>query len=131
MLVFQSSLPVLLFSPHETNLLLRGGTNVSKSPSADFTTHILLPFLQRHFGIECHLEIRKRGFSSRGGGEVFIRVCPLKRKLRCISLIERGEIVSFTGSVWTARQEYGNVPRPLFTTTLFFKVFLLIILIGR
>src|SRR5271154_4427387 len=108
-LVFQSALPVLLFSPHETTLVLRGGTNVQRSPTINHTEYILLPFLRTHFGIECDLEIRKRGFASHGGGEVKVRISPLEHKLKCISLLDRGEIVSFTGIIWTARQEYQNV----------------------
>ena len=113
-LVFQSALPVLLFSPHATNVLLRGGTNVQKSPAIDYTKHILLPFLNSHFGIECVLDIRKRGFSSHGGGEVIVTISPLKYKLKCISLLDRGDVVSFTGVVWTARQEYQNVTLTFF-----------------
>ena len=108
-LVFQSALPVLLFAAHETTVVLRGGTNVQKSPAIDYTKYILLPFLKTHFGIECALEIRKRGFSSHGGGEVMGTISPLQHKLKCISLLDRGDIVSFTGIIWTARQEYQNV----------------------
>jgi RNA 3'-terminal phosphate cyclase (ATP) len=113
-LVFQSALPVLLFAPHETKLVLRGGQNVQKSPAIDYTKHILLPFLKKHFGIECNLDVRKRGFSSHGGGEAFITISPLEYKLKCISLLDRGEITSFTGVIWTARQEYHNVTPPFF-----------------
>jgi RNA 3'-terminal phosphate cyclase (ATP) len=109
-LVFQSALPVLLFAPHETTVVLRGGTNVQKSPAIDYTKYILLPFLNMHFGIECALELRKRGFSSHGGGEVMVTISPLQHKLKCISLLDRGEIVSFTGIISTTRQEYQNVP---------------------
>ena len=117
-LVFQSALPVLLFAPHETTVVLRGGTNVQKSPAIDYTKYILLPFLKTHFGIECALEIRKRGFSSHGGGEVMVTISPLQHKLKCISLLDRGEIVSFTGIIWAARQEYQNVTPPLSPTVL-------------
>jgi len=108
-LVFQSALPVLLFAPHETKLLLRGGTDVQKSPAIDYTKHILLPFLNKHFGIDCTLDVRKRGFSSHGGGEAFITISPLKHKIKCISLRERGEISSFRGIIWTARTQCDNV----------------------
>ena len=110
MLVFQSALPVLLFAGHETKLILKGGTDaISKAPPIDFTKHILLPFLQRHFRIECTLDIRKRGFSSYGGGEAFVTIQPLEHPLKCISLLDRGQITSFTGVVWSARQEYPSV----------------------
>ena len=110
--MFQSSLPVLLFLPQNTTLLLRGGTNVSNSPATEYIEYILLPFLQRHFSIDCQIETRTRGFSSRGGGELFVRVERLRRKLRCVRVLERGEIVEFIGIVWSARREYKNVTRP-------------------
>lgn len=111
--MFQSALPVLLFAPHETKLFLRGGTDVQKSPSIDYIKHILLPFLKNHFGVDCALDIRKRGFSSYGGGEALITISPLTHKLKCISLRERGEITSFTGVIWTARARYENVSHAL------------------
>jgi len=49
---------------------------------------------------------------SHGGREVFVTISPLEHKLKCISLLERGEIVSFTGIIWTAREEYQNVIPP-------------------
>ena len=107
--MFQSVLPVLLFAPHSTKVVLRGGTDVQKSPPIDYTKYILLPFLKKHFGIESTLEIRKRGFSSHGGGELFLTVDPLEHTLKCINIRERGDITGFTGIIWTARQEYPNV----------------------
>ncbi len=107
---------MLLFAPHETKLVLRGGTDVQKSPPVDYTKYILLPFLKKHFGIECDLDVRKRGFSSHGGGEVFVTISPMEYKLKCISLLDRGEITSFTGIIWSAKQEYKNV-RPLSRVT--------------
>ena len=100
---------MLLFTPFSTNVLLRGGTDVQKSPPIDYTKHILLPFLKKLFGIECNIEIRKRGFSSYGGGELFVTVDPLEHKLKRINLLERGDITGFTGIIWSARQEYPNV----------------------
>jgi RNA 3'-terminal phosphate cyclase (ATP) len=116
MLVFQSALPVLLFAGHETKLILSGATDaMSKAPPIDFTKHILLHFLQRNFGIECTLDIRKRGFSSYGGGEAFITIQPLQYPLKCFSLLERGQITSFTGIIWSARQDYPSVTPPSFS----------------
>jgi len=118
MLVLQSALPVLLFAGHETKLILRGGTDtMSKAPPIDFIKHVLLHFLQRHFGINCALDVRKRGFSSYGGGEAFVTIQPLVYPLKSISLLERGQITSFTGIIWTARQEYPSVSKPLFAWT--------------
>jgi RNA 3'-terminal phosphate cyclase (ATP) len=108
-LVFQSALPALLFAPHETSLILRGGTNVSKSPSIDYTRLILLPFLKTHFGVQSEIEIRKRGLPASGGGELYITVKPLEHKLGCVSLRERGDVTSFHGIMWAAREEHKSV----------------------
>jgi RNA 3'-terminal phosphate cyclase (ATP) len=51
----------------------------------------------------------KRGTASQGGGEVSVSISPLKEKLRCISLRERGEIIGFKGEVFIAKQEYETV----------------------
>ena len=81
MLVFQSALPVLLFAKHQTKLILRGKTDEETVPPIDYTKFIFLPFLKKHFGIDCQLEVHKRGVSSLGRGEVSITVKPLSRKL--------------------------------------------------
>lgn len=109
-LVFQSALPVLLFAEEDTTLLLRGGTDaLTAAPPVYFTHLILLPFLKKHFGIECEIDIQKRGFTSFGGGQLGVRISALKNPLRCISLLERGEISSFTAEIWIARQQYETV----------------------
>ena len=108
-LVFQSALPVLLFVQHETRLLLRGKTDKRTSLAIDYTKYIFLPFINKHFGIECNLDVRKRGLTFMGDGELFITINPLKQKLKCISLLERGEIISFTGVIWNAKQEFKSV----------------------
>ena len=107
--MFQSALPVLLFAPHDTTLILKGGTDVQKSPSVDYMRYILLPVLKKHFGVESEVEVRTRGLSPHGGGELLITIKALEHKMKCISLIERGNITSFQGIIWTARQECENV----------------------
>jgi|SRR5208282_5145056 len=108
-LVFQSALPVLLFAKHQTKLTLRGKTDEQKTPPIDYTKFIFLPFLKRHFGVDCTLEVHKRGLSSLDGGEVSITVNPVNGRLKCISLLERGDIVSFTGIIWNAKEDYKMV----------------------
>jgi RNA 3'-terminal phosphate cyclase (ATP) len=106
--MLQCALPALLYSPTTSQLTMRGATNVSLSPPIDYTKHILLPFLKTHFGIECDLDIKRRGLSS-GHGEVPVTVQPLKQELPCISLRTRGEIISFNGIIWSADKDHTNV----------------------
>lgn len=105
-LVLQSALPVLLYAHHETTIVLKGRLDKHSSPELDYAKCILLPFLNRHFGIECSLDVRKRSLDE---AELFITVTPLKRKLKCISLLERGKIDSFAGVIWNVREEYDSV----------------------
>lgn len=112
MLVFQSALPVLLFANQQTNLVLRGRTDKCDALAVDYTKYIFLPFLKRYFGVECSLEVRRRGISSLSDGEIFISVYPLNRTLNCVSLLERGEVISFTGIIWNANKEHKNVVLP-------------------
>lgn len=105
-LLLQIALPVLLFtsSPCPPSVLtLRGGTNAANAPQIDYTKHVLLPFMRRHFGLECvDLEIRKRGYFPRGGGEVSVAVSPFfaggpRERLKGVSLLTRGRVVSVGG----------------------------------
>ncbi|KAF9492274.1 RNA 3'-terminal phosphate cyclase [Pleurotus eryngii] len=89
-LLLQTALPMLLFAPvppeealplEPSTLVLRGGTNASQAPQIEYTQHILVPFLKRHFGVDSRLEIslNKRGYYPKGGGELIpSRIEPLK-----------------------------------------------------
>jgi hypothetical protein len=106
---FQSVLPVLLFARQQTTLVLRGRTDEPKSPAADYMQYILLPFLSTHFAIDCDLIITKRCCSNQSDGEMLVTVKPVERKLRCISLLEKGRLSSITGVIWTTKHEYKIV----------------------
>lgn len=83
------------------HLTLKGGTNVSKSMSGEYTQHVLLPILHR-IGlplIEC--EIKDRGWTGNASkiGEVHIRMrrSPISRfKLPSFEVRDRGDIEKFT-----------------------------------
>ncbi|KAF8906044.1 RNA 3'-terminal phosphate cyclase-domain-containing protein, partial [Gymnopilus junonius] len=102
-LLLQISLPLLLFSPTPvpaSTLTLFGGTNATLAPQVDYTKHVFLPFIQRHFGIDrVSLDIRKRGYFPKGGGEVRLSVVPFAGdyKLRSFSLMNRGKIKWISG----------------------------------
>lgn len=92
-----------------STLRLLGGTNAGLAPQIDYTEHVFLPFLRRHFlpskssgdlnipfhrdpGVE--LNCRVRGYYPKGGGEVVASMFPLLHgeRLRPISLLQRGKI---------------------------------------
>ena len=60
-------------------LTVKGGTDVSWSPSIEYTEKILREAYQR-MGINFSLEITKRGYYPKGGGEVRLEIFPSKIK---------------------------------------------------
>ncbi|MDK2782203.1 MAG: 3-terminal phosphate cyclase [Archaeoglobi archaeon] len=90
-LLLQCILPVMMRRGGE--LIVRGGTDVRWSPTADYFRNVFL----RALNTNVHLEIRRRGFYPAGGGEVFVKVEPsefrplrisepLKEKIRGVSV---------------------------------------------
>ena len=108
----QVGLPMLLFAPHESELVIHGITDERISPSVDYIRYIFLPFLKRHWRIDCAVDVLKHGIEPFGQGEVILRIKPLRDRLRCISLLERGNIISFTAVIWTAPQFHPKVRSP-------------------
>jgi RNA 3'-terminal phosphate cyclase (ATP) len=68
-LVLQALLPGLCFAPHATRVTLSGGTNNPLAPSTDYMENVLIPTL-RLMGYDSQVELVRRGFYPRGGGEV-------------------------------------------------------------
>lgn len=70
MLVLQALLPLLVVRGGEVRV--HGGTDNPLAPPIDFTTTVLLPAL-RQAGIGVELELVRRGYYPKGGGEVVAR----------------------------------------------------------
>lgn len=103
-LLLQVALPLLLFAPkpvQASTLTLLGGTNATMAPQVDYTKHVFFPFIRRHFGVEnVNLNIHKRGYFPKGGGEVSLSVVPFAgqdQKLRPCRLMERGKVKWIAG----------------------------------
>ncbi|KIK63775.1 hypothetical protein GYMLUDRAFT_71893 [Collybiopsis luxurians FD-317 M1] len=101
-LLLQIAFPLLLFSPQASDtsvssLNLKGGTNATQAPQIDYTQNVFLPFVRRHFGIKADVQIKKRGYFPKGGGEVLVTVTPLVHQLQSFRLLERGEIRGIRG----------------------------------
>lgn len=93
-MLLQIALPLLLFSrdtSEPSTLTLKGGTNASLAPQIDYTEHVLFPFLRTHFGANVQLDVRRRGYFPKGGGELSVSVSP-GGKLRSASVMERGAV---------------------------------------
>ncbi|XP_069673562.1 RNA 3'-terminal phosphate cyclase [Periplaneta americana] len=103
-LLIQVALPCIMFSNGTTILKLRGGTNAEMAPQIDYTTEIFRPLLER-FGATFDYKIIRRGYFPKGGGEVHIRVNPVKQ-LKAVSLVDSGHVVRIWGWAFVA----GSLP---------------------
>lgn len=74
-LLLQALLPVMIASGKPCDAEIIGGTDVRMAPPLDYFREILLGFLAR-MGAQIRLEVRKRGYYPRGGGEVRVSVSP-------------------------------------------------------
>ncbi|KAJ7208156.1 RNA 3'-terminal phosphate cyclase domain-containing protein [Mycena haematopus] len=100
-LLLQISLPILLFArgPTPSTLTLKGGTNATMAPQIDYIQHIFLPFAARHFGLKADVDVRRRGYFPKGGGQVHVTVFPCVdgAKLTAASVLKRGAITRIGG----------------------------------
>lgn len=103
-LLLQAALPCTLFAKSHTTLRLHGGTNAEMAPQIDYTTEVFRPILEK-FGATFNLDLIRRGYFPKGGGEVIINVDPVA-KLDSVNLTERGNITSIYGWSFVA----GTLP---------------------
>jgi RNA 3'-terminal phosphate cyclase (ATP) len=90
-LIFQTVLPPLAFAGNASRVLIKGGTHVSWSPSADYIRDVFLPAVAP-MGIQAKMEIHRRGFYPIGGGEMEITVEPSHAVLKPLRIKERGAL---------------------------------------
>lgn len=106
-LLLQLALPLFLFSADApdavpTTLTLHGGTHAAHAPQAEFTQHVLLPFLRTHLGLAPTLEIRRRGYYPKGGGKLIVTVPPVRGPLPAFCVRERGDVRRIRGRAYVA-----------------------------
>jgi RNA 3'-phosphate cyclase len=97
-LVLQAGVLAASFAPGETSLTVTGGTDVRKAPSMDYFQNVLVPLLAR-MGIIVSLEVRKRGYYPRGGGEVLARIAPPSGKPAPLRIEGPGRLLGIKGRV--------------------------------
>jgi RNA 3'-terminal phosphate cyclase (ATP) len=78
-LILQVLIPVVAISQKKLSLTIKGGTDVLWSPCIDYTQYVLKEAYSR-MGIKFSLEIIKRGYYPKGGGEIKLQVFPSKLK---------------------------------------------------
>jgi RNA 3'-phosphate cyclase len=94
-LVLQALLPVAISSGEEFSFHIRGGTDVRGAPPMDFLRYVLVPLLAK-MGAKVHVDILRRGYYPRGGGEVQVEV-PSCSGLRPLVLDTQGELRAVRG----------------------------------
>ncbi|XP_075038638.1 RNA 3'-terminal phosphate cyclase [Mixophyes fleayi] len=99
-LLLQVSLPCVLFAETPSELVFKGGTNAEMAPQIDHTTMVFKPIAER-FSFKLDCDIRRRGYYPRGGGEILVRVSPVKY-LTPINLTDRGTVTKIYGRAFVA-----------------------------
>ena len=79
-LVLQALVPAVALSRASLDLELIGGTDVPWSPTCDYITEVLGHCLQR-MGITFNLEVFRRGYYPKGGGQVKVSIEPCEEVL--------------------------------------------------
>jgi len=104
-LVFQTVLPIILFSGQACEIKFVGGTHNMAAPTYDFIENSFLHTLNR-FGTDITCELQQPGFYPVGGGRwsVLVNQCKLSK----IELMDRGELVNRK-----AVARLGNLPREI------------------
>ncbi|XP_074110029.1 RNA 3'-terminal phosphate cyclase [Cotesia typhae] len=105
-LLAQVALPIALFLPpcDPITLILRGGTNVPMGPHIEYLTEVFRPWLNK-FGADFDFTVLKRGYYPKGGGEIHLRIPPIK-SLNSVEMLQLGDIKSISGWAYVA----GSVP---------------------
>jgi RNA 3'-terminal phosphate cyclase (ATP) len=90
-LILQVLIPVIAISKKQLNLKIKGGTDVLWSPTIDYTQHVLQEAYSR-MGINFSLELIKRGYYPKGGGEIKLQVNPSNVKSILFSKRKTNEV---------------------------------------
>ena len=85
-LILQVLIPVVSIAQKKLILIIKGGTDVLWSPSMDYTQYVLKEAYSR-MGIKFSIEVIKRGYYPKGGGEIKIQVYPAE--IKSVNFIER------------------------------------------
>lgn len=93
-LVLQALIPVAVSGAAPCRVTIGGGTDVRGAPPIDYLQRVLLPLIGR-MGVRVALNVRRRGYYPRGGGEVELSVQP--GKLRPIRLESPGRLLRIGG----------------------------------
>lgn len=94
-LVMQAALPVAIASGEATAMHISGGTDVRAAPPLDYFRYVLLPLLDK-MGLKARVDVLRRGYYPRGGGEILVEVQALL-PLRPLLLDSPGALTEIRG----------------------------------
>ncbi|KAJ7332448.1 hypothetical protein JRQ81_014628 [Phrynocephalus forsythii] len=103
-LLMQVAMPCVLFAASPSELHLKGGTNAEMAPQIDYTVMVFKPMVEK-FNLTLDCNIKRRGYYPKGGGEVIVRMSPVKQ-LSPINLMDRGNVTKIHGRAFVA----GTLP---------------------
>jgi RNA 3'-terminal phosphate cyclase (ATP) len=95
-LLVMTLLPAACFATGATSFKISGGLFQDFAPSAYHMRYVFFPLLQR-MGIGAKLGIIRPGYVPRGGGIIQVTVEPVTGKIKPISLLSQGDVVSIEG----------------------------------
>lgn len=94
-LVVQACILPAALSKGAVSLVIRGGTDVKWSPPVDYLTLVHVP-LAGMFGVQCEIDVVKRGFYPEGGGEVRAEI-PRIGGVSGVKVASRGDVIGIDG----------------------------------
>ena len=77
-LILQTVIPAVSLSGKSLSIEITGGTDVKMSPTTDYLRYIIMQAYRR-IGIKFSIEIIKRGYYPKGGGQIRSEISPCKR----------------------------------------------------
>ena len=108
-LVLQAALPVAVACGARLRMNISGGTDVRAAPPLDYFRHVLLPLLSS-IGVRAKIDVLRRGYFPRGGGEVAVEVEP-SLPLRPLLLDAAGNLLEIRGHAHIANLPVHIVQR--------------------
>jgi RNA 3'-terminal phosphate cyclase (ATP) len=103
-----SVLPLGLFADQPSVYRVVGGLFQDFAPSLFHLQHVLLPLL-RTMGIRMEVKIVRPGYVPRGGGEIEVKVFPMRRPLQPLELVTPGSVTGVRGIALSSGLEKRNV----------------------
>lgn len=88
-LLFDALLPLAVGLDEPLAVRATGGTDVKWSPPVDYLRRVKLPLLRPH-GFHATVDLLRRGFYPKGGGDATLRLAPASPS--ALALTERGEL---------------------------------------